>query len=103
MNNIELANDPNASKEVLEKLSNDKGYGILYNVANNPNTPKEVLEKLSDDKGWDVRYYVAINSNTSKETLSNMLVNESNENVINAILKNKNTPEEIIAIYEVHQ
>ena len=31
-----------------------------------------------------------------------MLVNETYGKIINVILKNKNTPEELIAIYEVH-
>ena len=76
MSNLKLSKNSNTSKETLDKLSNDEYYGVRWRVANNPNT--------------------------SKETLSNILVNETDEDVIDAILENPNTPEEIIAIYEVH-
>ena len=55
MNKYSQALDPNCSKEILEKLSNDEDWNIRYYVASNPNTSKETLEGLSNDKNSGVR------------------------------------------------
>ena len=67
-----ISESPNASSEVLEKLSKDESWGIRCNVAGNPKTSSSALERLSEDKDKYIRYLVARNSNSSSSTLERL-------------------------------
>ncbi|BCD61101.1 MULTISPECIES: hypothetical protein [unclassified Nitratiruptor] len=49
-----ISGNPNAPKELLEKLSQDSDKLVRLRVAENPSTPKEILEKLIEDVDKDV-------------------------------------------------
>ena len=59
----QVADNQNAPKYILEKLSNDEDYFVRMYVAKNKNTPKSTLEKLSNDEDYFVRYWTSKNPN----------------------------------------
>jgi hypothetical protein len=71
-----VARNPNTLPEALDRLANDKDWGVRYWVATNPNTPSEALERLANDDDYCVRCGVAKNPNTTPETLERLADDE---------------------------
>jgi hypothetical protein len=94
MNNRELAKSITNSI-ILDELSKDGDWYVLYRVADNPNTTPETLDSLSKDKDWRVRYRVANNPNTTPETLD-YLSKDKDSDVRCGIAKNPNTTPETL-------
>ena len=67
-----VAQNPNTSSSVLEKLSRAKHWYVRSFVAENPNTSLEVLETLSRDKALGVRFEVFNNANISISILEKL-------------------------------
>ena len=56
MNKIELAQDPNTSPEVLEKLATVENYWVRSNVKQNPNCP-EYIKTYCIARNFIERFY----------------------------------------------
>ena len=68
------AEDLNATKELLEKLWNDKSWLVCRAVAGNPNTPPIILAILAHDHIYmEIRRAVAGNSEHSSHNISNII------------------------------
>ena len=91
MNKRELA-ETTKDPDILNKLSQDKDYGVRFYVAYNPATKTETLDVLSRDKDSDVRYWVAVNRNTKPETLD-VLSRDKNPYIRYRVAANPNCSE----------
>ena len=88
-----VAGHKNATKEHLDKLSNDDEVGVRQGVAGNKNATKEHLDKLSNDKHPFVRSEVAGNKNATKEHLDK-LSNDNMSSVRQQVAGNNNATKE---------
>ncbi len=88
-----VATNPNATKEHLDKLSNDENEDVRTAVAENT-SHKKYLDKLVNDKDHKVRAAVANNPNATKEHFDK-LVNDKSEHVRKAVLVNSPHKEHI--------
>ncbi len=50
-----VAENPNSSLQILEKLASDEEYRVRREVARNPNSSLQILEKLASDKDSNVQ------------------------------------------------
>jgi len=66
MTNLELAQDPNTTLEILKTLATDDNWGVRCRVAQNPNTTLEILQDLATDNNWHVRYDAAHHPNATE-------------------------------------
>ena len=90
---FELAENPNTSSEILDKLSHDEEDYIRAAVASNPNTQIGAMFKLAHDYKINVRFIVA--KNTSFEVILKKLSKDEEESVRSAVASNQNTSVEI--------
>jgi len=91
---LHKSSDPNATKEHLDKLINDKDPVIRKQVAENPNATKEHFDKLVNDKDEEVRKAVLRNSphKEHKEKLSSDKNSDIRANIVHS---NKNDNEKL--------
>lgn len=85
-----LASHPEASPEVLEKLSESGSDDLSKRVAENPNTAPATLDKLAGHDSAEVRIAVADNHSTPKETLR-ALAADANPDVRYRLAENMET------------
>jgi 3-methyladenine DNA glycosylase AlkC len=85
---------PEILVEYLEKMSDDKSWGIRRWAAANPNIPLTTLEKLADDENETVRCACAQNPNTPVASLEKLADDEDGW-VRWEIKHNPNTPQYI--------
>ncbi|GAA6614854.1 hypothetical protein [Scytonema sp. NUACC26] len=73
-----VAEHPNTSKNILEKLATNPQWGIREGVAKNYNAPISVLEKLAKDTHEGVRVAVVGNSNTPQDAIATLNTDPDN-------------------------
>ena len=66
MTNLELAQDPNTTPEILKTLATDDDSGVCWRVAEHPNTTPEILKSLATDDDYGVRYNAAHHPNATE-------------------------------------
>ena len=66
---LKLANDPNATVEILQSLSRDEYSYVRSGVSQHPNATVEILQSLSRDENSGVREEAMKNPNYKPKTL----------------------------------
>jgi len=100
---LEVAENPETSTEILNKLAKSKYDRVREAVVKSLNAPLEILNKLVKDCSSYIREEVARNKNTSKADLVRLSTDSC---VITRceIAKNENTPKEtLIQMLEVEK
>lgn len=90
-----LASHPEASPQVLDKLSDKGSIDVVKRVAENNQAAPETLEKLAAHDEAEVRAAVTENANTPAELLS-ALSQDENPDVRFELAANANTPVPIL-------
>ena len=101
--NSGLAKNVFATEEILKKFASNRSKYIRAFVVKNPSTPLETLETLSFDNEIEVLIAFSYSPNATSQMLKRALMNnrinfgyEISLNEYDGILKNKNTPAELI-------
>jgi hypothetical protein len=106
--NLSLAGNPNTPDAVLIKFLQGEGGGILSgcdllaSVIANPKIDKDVLKKNVNHGSLCIRMGVALNPNVSPEIL-NILSKDKEKLVREAVVKNTNTPSDILDYIITHE
>lgn len=90
-----IANNPGASLDLLELMSEDDNEDVRRNVVENPNVTVDLLEKLSEDVDGYVREAVGINPKTPIELLKK-IIKSNDRYAISGVAKNTNAPKELL-------
>jgi hypothetical protein len=99
-----VAKNGETPTEALTLLAKDRSNDVREGVAGNSRTPAEVLTLLAEDQEEDVRQEVAGNNKTPAEVLTLLAKDsglfpfvDSDKRICNAMCRNSNTPERIVA------
>ncbi len=95
-NNIKEGLSKKTKQNRLAELSKHDDAGVRTSVADNNNAHPDVLNSLSKDKEVMVRSTVASNPSTHQDTLDHLALNDNNEGVRAAALRNNNTRQETL-------
>lgn len=94
---MEVAANPNISKDILITLAEDNSNEVRAETAANAKTPVDVLTVLASDSDKHVRWRVAQNPNTPVDVLT-VLATNLDEYVRWRVAYNENTPSETLIV-----
>jgi hypothetical protein len=97
-----LALNPEATKELMQKLSNENDWTLIYRLVMNESLGADILERLSNELVLDddivddlILASIAMHRNTPLNVLENLAKSSSNL-VKSSILLNLNTPKTLL-------